>query len=117
MFSFITFVFRLIFNLGVSRKELLARAVANYNNPKIKKLTFRLPKFPIIQVTTLGSLIKKLRIDKDLYQENLASFIDVTEVTVTNWENDRTSPNRKYIDKLAKFFNVNAAIFLELNNG
>jgi len=56
MFLFLTFVFRLIYSLGVTRKEMLDHAVPNYKNPQTKKLTIRLPKFPIIQVTTRSKI-------------------------------------------------------------
>ena len=40
-----------------------------------------------------GEILKKLRIERDLTQEELGKYIGVSGQSINNWENDR----RKYV--------------------
>ena len=87
------------------------RAVFNCNQPKALKVTFQISKYP---ANTLGQLIKGLRLEKALYQKELARLLKVHKMTIVNWEMDRTKPERKYISKLADFFEMKEEILLQL---
>lgn len=53
---------------------------------------------------TLGQKIKKLRIEKELTQKDLADKLNVTFQTVSKWENDENEPDVATIKELAKLF-------------
>jgi transcriptional regulator with XRE-family HTH domain len=50
----------------------------------------------------LGEHIRKIRIDRGLYQRKAAEIIGVTESTVTNWEKG-TDPEQKQVPKIIEF--------------
>ena len=54
----------------------------------------------------VGNEIKRLRVNLDLSQDNLADKIFVTRQTISNWENDKTYPDIKSLALLSCFFNV-----------
>lgn len=64
------------------------------------------PSFPTIFIT-IGDVIRKLRIERGLYQKQLARGIGVDEVTIVNWEKSRTRPGGKYVKRLEEFFSKN----------
>ncbi len=82
-------------------------AVANDNNPKFFKINFRIPKKEPIESTSLGQNIKKLRMEKGLYQKDLAKLLDVCEMTVVNWEMDKVVPLKKSLERLNKVLEIN----------
>lgn len=53
---------------------------------------------------TLGQKIKKLRIEKNLTQKDLADRLYVTFQTVSKWENDENEPDVSTLRELAKVF-------------
>ena len=53
---------------------------------------------------TLGQKIKKLRIEKNLTQKDLADHVYVTFQTVSKWENDENEPDVATLRELAKLF-------------
>ena len=53
---------------------------------------------------TLGQKIKKLRIEKNLTQKDLADRLYVTFQTVSKWENDENEPDVSTLRELAKLF-------------
>ncbi|MCH5166516.1 MAG: class IV adenylate cyclase [Erysipelotrichales bacterium] len=53
---------------------------------------------------TFGERLKKLRMDKNMTQEELASVLFVSNKTVSSWEMDRTEPSMDLIIKLADLF-------------
>jgi len=52
---------------------------------------------------TLGEHIKKARIDKGLLQKEVAGIIQVTEDTITYWENGRLVPQVRYYPAIISF--------------
>lgn len=53
---------------------------------------------------TLGQKIKKLRMEKNLTQKDLADRLYVTFQTVSKWENDENEPDVSTLRELAKVF-------------
>ena len=53
---------------------------------------------------TLGQKLKKLRIDKNLTQKDLADQLHVTFQTVSKWENDENEPDIATLKELAKLY-------------
>jgi transcriptional regulator with XRE-family HTH domain len=49
---------------------------------------------------TLGERIKKWRLEKGLFQRDLAKLIGVDEMTIVNWEKGRTKPTEKNIERI-----------------
>ncbi len=82
------------------------RAVPNNNNHKFFKISFRIPKIPPIEPTSLGKYIKKLRLEKQLQQKDLAKLIDASAQSIQNWEADRRLPNKASFIKLADLFKI-----------
>jgi len=60
---------------------------------------------------TVGAKIKSLRIQKELRQHELASFLSVTSSTISNWENDRRTPSLDELIRIANFFQVSLNAF------
>ncbi|MBQ4116616.1 MAG: helix-turn-helix transcriptional regulator, partial [Clostridia bacterium] len=54
----------------------------------------------------LGENIKKLRLAKELTQENLAEFLGVTSQSVSNWERGESYPDITTLPSIALFFDV-----------
>jgi DNA-binding XRE family transcriptional regulator len=67
-------------------------AVRIYEKPNIAA-SFEISRYG--ESKTLGELIRKCRLERDLYAKDLAKMIGVTEQTITNWEN-----GNKYLDKI-----------------
>jgi DNA-binding XRE family transcriptional regulator len=88
-------------------------AVANYKQPKFFKISFRIPKEPPIQVTSLGSYLRKLRLERGLYQKDVAKVLGVANDSITYWENDRCVPKKDNLIKLMKFFEIDEESFFE----
>ena len=55
---------------------------------------------------TLGEVIKSLRLEKHLSQEQFAKLFDVATSTVGMWENNKRSPNEETKEAIADYFNV-----------
>ncbi|HFI0084582.1 TPA: helix-turn-helix transcriptional regulator, partial [Streptococcus suis] len=53
--------------------------------------------------------LKKLRQEKKLTQEELASEIGVSKMTVSNWENNKHAIKSDKAQALADYFEVNLA--------
>ena len=53
---------------------------------------------------TLGEKIKKIRIENNLKQNELAELLYVSEKTISSWETDRTSPDLNMIYKISDYF-------------
>lgn len=55
---------------------------------------------------TFQENLKKLRLEKDLTQEELANKIFVSRTLITKYENGIVMPTKDNLEKLALFFNV-----------
>lgn len=55
----------------------------------------------------IGSLLKELRTQKGLTQEQLAEKLNVTNRTVSRWENGNNMPDLSIIVELADFYDIN----------
>jgi DNA-binding XRE family transcriptional regulator len=73
---------------------MLIRAVPNYKNSRPLVITLRLSLYPD---QTLGERIKKWRLERGLFQRDLAKMVGVSEMTIGNWEKGRTKPTEKNI--------------------
>jgi len=60
-------------------------------------LKFSVSRYPI---QTLGQRIRKARLERELFQVDLARKLGVNEMSVVNWEKDRTIPVRAYREKI-----------------
>ena len=56
--------------------------------------------------TQFGFIIKKLREQNGLNQEELGSIVGVSDKTVSSWEINRTEPKMGVVQQLADYFNV-----------
>ncbi len=64
---------------------------------------------------SIGATIKKLRIARNLTQEELASHLGITSKAVSQWECNRTSPDISQIPALCNFFQISADQLLSIN--
>lgn len=55
---------------------------------------------------TFQENLKKLRLEKDLTQEELANKIFVSRTLITKYENGTVMPTKDNLEQLALFFNV-----------
>ena len=55
---------------------------------------------------TLGEVIKSLRLEKHMSQEQFAKKFNVATSTVGMWENNKRSPNEETKEAIADYFNV-----------
>ena len=55
---------------------------------------------------TIGAIIKQLRQEQDITQEQLADALGITSRAVSQWETDRTAPDISQLPALANFFDV-----------
>lgn len=60
----------------------------------------------------LGETIRRLRIENDLTQPQLAEIIGVSNGIISIWENNINEPKATYIKKLAITFDVSADYLL-----
>ena len=56
-----------------------------------------------------GKLIRELRTEKGLTQQELASLLKVSATAVSKWENGRGLPDISMLEPLARVFNVTFA--------
>ena len=54
----------------------------------------------------IGENIKRLRMTKDITQEQLAEFLNISNVAVSKWERGETYPDISLLPVLAKYFDV-----------
>lgn len=63
-----------------------------------------------------GDIIKNLRLPRNLSQVQLASELNVSKQTVSNWENNNILPSIEMLIKISHFFSVSTDFLLELDN-
>lgn len=64
----------------------------------------------------IGKKIKLLRKEKDITQEKLAAYLNVSCQAISKWENETTSPDISLIVPIANFFNITTDELLDRNN-
>lgn len=64
----------------------------------------------------LGARIKELRKEFGLSQVDLASRLEVTKQTISNWENENIQPSIDMLVDLANVFNVTTDYLLGLDD-
>lgn len=60
-----------------------------------------------------GKIIKILRILDDRTQEELAEFIGCSSDGISSWESGRREPSLKSLKKIAGYFELPLALFIE----
>ena len=68
--------------------------VSNYNNAEV------------ILMNKVSHTIKRLRLEKNINQEQLAEQLHVTRQAVSNWETGKTQPDIDTLTSIAEFFGV-----------
>lgn len=53
-----------------------------------------------------SDILKELREEKGLNQQQLANSLEVTRQTISNYENNKRVPNKEMLEIIADFFNV-----------
>ena len=61
---------------------------------------------------SFGDILKKIRQDNNLTQEELAKKIDTSRSNIANYENDKNMPSVEILDKLSKLFNCSTDYLL-----
>lgn len=64
----------------------------------------------------IGEKVKKLRIEKNISQTELANILFVSRQTIGRWEREQTIPNTENIVMLANFFEVETSAFFDTYN-
>ncbi|MDD4414969.1 MAG: helix-turn-helix transcriptional regulator [Oscillospiraceae bacterium] len=65
---------------------------------------------------SIGTIIKKLRREREITQEQLAEYLGITSRAVSQWECDRTAPDISQLPMLANIFEVSADVLLEIDS-
>ena len=55
------------------------------------------------QLESWGDHLRKKRLDLELEQKDVAKLIGVSEESIYNWENHRTTPRPRYLPKIIAF--------------
>ena len=61
---------------------------------------------------TIGSIIKNLRIENKMTQNELASLLFTSQDTISLWERNKSLPDVKSVIKMATIFNVSTDYIL-----
>jgi len=59
-----------------------------------------------MDIEKIGQFIKKLRVEKELSQNQLADMIPISRQAISSWENGKSLPNSDTLIILGKIFNV-----------
>lgn len=63
----------------------------------------------------IGTTIKKLRRERDITQEQLAEFLNISVSAVSQWESNKTAPDISTLPLLANIFEVSADVLLGID--
>lgn len=61
----------------------------------------------------LGQVIRRLRLERGLRQEELGNAVGVSKQSVSNWENENIAPSVELLLRLADYFGVSTDYLLE----
>lgn len=64
---------------------------------------------------SIGTMIRQLRREKDLTQEQLAEYLGITARAISQWETDRTAPDLSQIPLLCNLFSVTSDALLGID--
>ncbi len=64
---------------------------------------------------SIGTIIRQLRRDKDMTQEQLAEYLGITPRAISQWETGRTAPDLSQIPILCNIFNVTSDTLLGID--
>lgn len=67
-------------------------------------------------MNNLGKNIRRLRVENNLTQQQLADKVGVTQKAISFWEDNINEPKALYLINLANCFNVSADYLLGLEN-
>ena len=73
----------------------------------------KLKKFDLVK---MGERIRELRNERELGQNRLAEILDVSNASISYWENAKQEPSASAIFKMADFFGVTADYLLGLQD-
>lgn len=62
----------------------------------------------------ISKVIKELRIQRNISQDELAKSLNLPRYTVSNWEQGRTEPNIEQIKLICIYFNISSDELLEI---
>tara|TARA_X000001382_G_scaffold130848_1_gene127263 strand:- start:1342 stop:1749 length:408 start_codon:yes stop_codon:yes gene_type:complete len=76
------------------------------NNPFADKISHNYNQYMEFSETTFADSLRKLRSWKDVSQAELGKAINVTDTTISAWENAKLNrvPNKTIIDNLVEYF-------------
>lgn len=72
---------------------------------------------PTVSAAAIGTIIRNLRRQRDMTQEQLAEYLGITSRAVSQWECGRTAPDIAQLPVLANIFEVSADVLLGINTG
>ena len=64
----------------------------------------------------LGNKIYELRVDKNLTQEDLGIMLNISDKSISKWENGTSKPTIENLKKLANIFDISLDELLEFDS-
>lgn len=68
-----------------------------------------------VSFMSIGELLSEIRKDRGYTQEDLAEVLHITKSTLSNYENDRRTPDITFLKSFSKFTNVSVDYILGLS--
>lgn len=59
---------------------------------------------------TWGEHIRRVRMDREMFQIDVSKLLNVSEDTITFWENGRTHPQQRFHKKIIEFLGYHPII-------
>lgn len=63
----------------------------------------------------ISGVIRRLRRERDITQEELANALGVTYQSVSRWENDQAYPDMEMIPKIAGYFSISTDVLFGMD--
>ena len=76
------------------------------------KIEYSIPRDDEMEVNCFGDLIKKKRLEKGLFQKELASILGVNKNTIIGWEFRGRMSQKPQMDKFIEFFEFDGSILV-----
>ena len=64
----------------------------------------------------ISNVIRRMRRERDITQENLAEAVGVTYQSVSRWENGQAYPDMELIPKIAKYFEISTDVLFGMDD-